>query len=115
MPQDSSKFAFIAFAQYCRCWDFNCKDFNRCIDWLQLAAQSLFRISGHPEVFTAIIIMIITFASHRRAIFLFLDVLYKKQKRKNAKNCQKHTMRSWHHLENENKRGHVTSLRWPYS
>ena len=31
------------------------KDFGRCIDWLRLAAQSLFRISGHPEVFTAII------------------------------------------------------------
>ena len=30
-------------------------DFGRCIDWLRLAAQSLFRISGHPEVFTAII------------------------------------------------------------
>ena len=41
-----------------RSWDFNCKDFGRCIiDWLQLAAQSLFRISGHPEVFTAIIII----------------------------------------------------------
>ena len=33
-----------------RSWDFNSKDFGRCIDWLQLAAQSLFRISGHPEV-----------------------------------------------------------------
>ena len=40
-----------------RSWDFNCKDFCRCIDWLRLAAQSLFRISGHPEVFTAIIII----------------------------------------------------------
>ena len=38
-----------------RSWDFNCKDFGRCIDWLRLAAQSLFRITGHPEVFTAII------------------------------------------------------------
>ena len=34
-----------------RSWDFNCKDFGRCIDWLRLAAQSLFRISGHPKVF----------------------------------------------------------------
>ena len=40
-----------------RSWDFNCKDFGRCIDWLRLAAQSLFRISEHPEVFTAIIII----------------------------------------------------------
>ena len=32
---------------------FNCKDFGRCIDWLRFAAQSLYRISGHPEVFTA--------------------------------------------------------------
>ena len=39
--------------------NFNCKDFGRCIDWLWLAAQSLHRISGHPEVFTAIIIVII--------------------------------------------------------
>ena len=40
-----------------RSWDFNCKDFGRCIDWLRLAAQSLFRISGHPQkFFTAIII-----------------------------------------------------------
>ena len=38
-----------------RSWDFNCKNFGHCIDWLQLAAQSLFKISGHPEVFTAII------------------------------------------------------------
>ena len=30
-----------------------CKDFGRCIDWLRLAAQSLYSISGHPEVFTA--------------------------------------------------------------
>ena len=36
-----------------RNWDFNCKDFGHCIDWLRLAAQSLYRISGHPEVFTA--------------------------------------------------------------
>ena len=36
-------------------WDFKCKDFGRCIDWLRLAAQSLYRTSGHPEVFTAII------------------------------------------------------------
>ena len=43
-----------------RSWDFNCKDFGRCIDWLRLAAQSLFRISGHPEVFTAIIIIIMS-------------------------------------------------------
>ena len=42
-----------------RSWDFNSKDFGRCIDWLRLAAQSLFRISGHPEVFTAIIIIVI--------------------------------------------------------
>ena len=41
-----------------RNWDFNCKDFGRRIDWLRLAAQSLYRISGHPEVFTAIIIII---------------------------------------------------------
>ena len=40
-----------------RNWDFNCKDFGRCIDWLRLAAQSLYRISEHPEVFTAIIII----------------------------------------------------------
>ena len=33
-----------------RSWDFNCKDFGGCIDWLRLAAQSLFRISGHPEL-----------------------------------------------------------------
>ena len=39
--------------------NFNCKDFGRCVDWLRLAAQSLYRISGHPEVFTAIIIIII--------------------------------------------------------
>ena len=43
-----------------RSWDFNCNDFGRCIDWLWLAAQSLFRISGPPEVLTAIIIIIIT-------------------------------------------------------
>ena len=43
-----------------RNWDqFNCKDFGRCVDWLRLAPQSLYRISGHPEVFTAIIIIII--------------------------------------------------------
>ena len=41
-------------------WDFNCKDFGRCIDLLPLAAQPLYRISGHPEVFTAIIIIINT-------------------------------------------------------
>ena len=40
-----------------RSWDFNCKDFGRCIDRLRLAAHSLI-ISGHPEVFTAIIIII---------------------------------------------------------
>ena len=40
-----------------RSWDFNGKDFGRCIDCLRLAAQSLFRISGHSEVFTAIIII----------------------------------------------------------
>ena len=34
--------------------EFNCMDFGRYIDWLRLAAQSLFKISGHPEVFTAI-------------------------------------------------------------
>ena len=39
--------------------NFNCKDFGHCIDWLRLAAQSLYRISGHPEVFTAIIKTII--------------------------------------------------------
>ena len=39
--------------------EFNCMDFGRYIDWLRLAAQSLFKISGHPEVFTAIIILII--------------------------------------------------------
>ena len=39
--------------------NFNCKDFGRCIDWLRRAAQSLYRISGHPEVFTALIIIII--------------------------------------------------------
>ena len=33
--------------------NFYCKDFGHCIDWLQLAAQSLYRIFGHPEVFTA--------------------------------------------------------------
>ena len=37
----------------------NIKDFGRCIDWLLLASQSLYRISGHPEVFTAIILIII--------------------------------------------------------
>ena len=41
-----------------RSWDFNCKDFGRCIDWLRLAAQSLFRISGHAEVFNSIIIIL---------------------------------------------------------
>ena len=39
--------------------NFNCKDFGCCIDWLRLATQSLYRISGHPEVLTAIIIIII--------------------------------------------------------
>ena len=39
-----------------RSWDFNCKDFGRCIDWLRLAAQSLLRICGHPEAFIAIMI-----------------------------------------------------------
>ena len=38
-------------------YDFNCKDFGRCIDWLRLAAQSMFRISGHPELFTAVTII----------------------------------------------------------
>ena len=38
--------------------EFNCMDFGRYIDWLRLATQSLFKISGHPKVFTAIIIII---------------------------------------------------------
>ena len=42
-----------------RSWDFNGKDFGCCIDCLRLATQSLFRISGHREVFTAIIVVII--------------------------------------------------------
>ena len=33
--------------------NFNCKDFGRCIDSLRLAAQSLYRISGHPQESTA--------------------------------------------------------------
>ena len=40
--------------------EFNCMDFGRYIERLRLAAQSLFKISGHPEVLTAIIIIIIT-------------------------------------------------------
>ena len=38
--------------------ELNCMDFGRYVEWLRLAAQSLFKISGHPEVFTAIIIII---------------------------------------------------------
>ena len=41
--------------------EFNCMDFGRYIDWLRLAAQSLFKISGHPEVFTAIMIIVNSF------------------------------------------------------
>ena len=37
--------------------EFNCMNFGRYINWLRLATQSLFLISGHPEVFTAIIII----------------------------------------------------------
>ena len=56
-----------------RSWDFNCKDFGRCIDWLRLAAQSLFRISGHPEVFTAIVIIImkISLLKYSKQIVIF--------------------------------------------
>ena len=53
-----------------RSWDFNCKDFGRCIDWLRLAAQSLFRISGHPEVFTAIIMGVILITTSYTVVIL---------------------------------------------
>ena len=56
--------------------NFNCKHFGRCIDWLRLAAQSLYRVSGHPEVFTAIIIIfnifIALFAMKDQKHFTFL-------------------------------------------
>ena len=54
-------------------WDFNCKDFGHGIDWLRLAAQSLFRISGHLEVFTATIIIIIIIDNDNSMYYFYVS------------------------------------------